>query len=136
MTDRTKTRNVLLWAAMLACLLAAPSIWASEGCEGTEISSEISREESGSEVGATGPRTVFHVRLETSSECSKIRFELEATVQTEDGDNVIRRKPGQVKLSDSETHYKMVLNLNPGEMLADWKIELTHCIPCTVFAPE
>ena len=78
---------------------------------------------------------MFHVRLETDSECSKIRFELEATIETEDGENVIRRKPGQVKLSDSETNYKMVLNLNPGETLSEWKIELTHCIPCTVFAP-
>jgi hypothetical protein len=101
-----------------------------------ELSPELSREETGYETGGVGERYTFHIEVRTEADCAKIRFELIATVQKSDGEEVTRRKPAQVRLSDGSTGYRMVFELRPGERLENWEFALTDCEACTLMAPE
>ena len=104
-------------------------------CE-AEVDAELSRQEPGSEVGGSGDRYYFHVEVSTEADCAKIPLRAEGRGPTADGEEVVRRKPGRVRLSDGATGYRMQLDLKSGEELVSWEVNLTDCDPCTLLAPE
>jgi len=135
MISRLFERAKLPLAVAAWCCVLLPGAVAAADCEAT-LDPELIREEAGDETGGVDKTYIFGVEVDTEADCAMIRFDLVATIAGADGAQSTRRKPGQVRLSNGSTHYRMAFNIPPDQDLVDWRFELTQCHACALDSPE